>query len=78
MVLDLEGRPFGDSIVIGANQEHGIVAARPGSATPAPLGARLRILPNHACATGAQYDRYLVIGEGENDITAEWPRFGGW
>jgi D-serine deaminase-like pyridoxal phosphate-dependent protein len=64
---------------IGANQEHGIVAQRPGSPHPAPdlpIGTRLRILPNHACATGAQYDRYEVVGP--EGWRATWPRFSGW
>lgn len=81
VVCDLAGRAIPDLIVIGANQEHGIVAPRPGSGAAAPrlpLGTRLRILPNHACSTGAQYDRYHVIGEGATDVTAEWPRFSGW
>ena len=81
VVLDRAGRPLGDTIVAGANQEHGILAARPGASAPAPMppiGTRLRVLPNHACATAAQYDRYYVIGEGAGEITAEWPRFGGW
>jgi D-serine deaminase-like pyridoxal phosphate-dependent protein len=79
VVCDLSGRPLGDMIVIGANQEHGIVAPRPGSRTPAPalpIGARLRVLPNHACATAAQYDRYHVVRDGR--LVAEWSRFGGW
>ena len=41
-----------------------------------PLGSRLRVLPNHACATGAQFDRYhLLRRDGGLDI---WPRFSGW
>ena len=79
VVCDLAGRPLDDLIVIGANQEHGIVAPRPGSGTAAPdlpIGTRLRVLPNHACATAAQYDRYHVVRDGR--LVAEWPRFGGW
>ena len=34
------------------------------------------VLPNHACATAAQYDRYHVVRDGM--VVAEWPRFGGW
>ena len=41
-----------------------------------PIGTRLRILPNHACATAAQYDRYHVIGT--DGQLSEWPRFSGW
>ena len=68
-----------DLIVVAANQEHGIVAHRRGHPLDPshwPIGARLRILPNHACATAAQHDRYHVL-DGES-VTAEWSRFGGW
>jgi D-serine deaminase-like pyridoxal phosphate-dependent protein len=79
LVRDRAGRPIGDMIVAAANQEHGVIAARSGGEAPAlPIGTRLRILPNHACATAAQYDRYLVIGSGGEEITEVWPRFGGW
>ena len=79
VVCALDGVPLPDLIVIGANQEHGILAPRPGSGAPVPelpLGTRLRVLPNHACATGAQYDRYHVLRD--DAVVAEWPRFGGW
>ncbi len=79
LVCDLAGRPIPDLVVIGANQEHGIVAQRPGSELPPPdlpIGTRLRVLPNHACATGAQYDRYEVVGP--EGWRATWPRFSGW
>ena len=79
VVCTLDGVPLPDLIVIGANQEHGIVAPRPGSGAlvpELPLGTRLRVLPNHACATAAQYDRYHVLRDGA--VVAEWPRFGGW
>lgn len=81
LVCDLEGRPIGDLVVSIVNQEHGIVAARPGcprSTHEFPVGARLRILPSHACATATQHDRYHVIGAGQNQVTAVWPRFTGW
>ena len=79
LVCDLDGRPIPDLIVVGANQEHGIVAPRPGTPRPLPdlpVGTRLRILPNHACATGAQYDRYEVAAP--EGWRATWPRFSGW
>jgi D-serine deaminase-like pyridoxal phosphate-dependent protein len=79
LVCGLDLRPIPDLIVIGANQEHGFVAQRAGSphASPdLPIGTRLRILPNHACATAAQYDRYEVIGS--DGRIESWPRFGGW
>lgn len=81
LVCDQHGRPFGDLIVADANQEHGILALRPGSSGTLPdlaIGDRVRILPNHACATGAQHDRYHVLSGGTQSIAAVWPRFGGW
>ncbi len=78
VVCDLDGRPIEDLVVTEANQEHGIVARRGGGKPPElPVGTRLRILPNHACATGAQHDRYHVV-EASRRIDATWPRFGGW
>jgi D-serine deaminase-like pyridoxal phosphate-dependent protein len=81
LVCDLAGRPFGDLIVAGANQEHGIIALRPGSSAAPPrlaVGDRVRILPNHACATAAQHDCYHVARSGSEAVEAAWPRFGGW
>ncbi|MBY6263662.1 DSD1 family PLP-dependent enzyme [Azospirillum sp. 412522] len=81
LVCDIGGKPFGDLILSDANQEHGIVTLRPGSDArlpDLPIGTRVRILPNHACATGAQHDAYRVVRSGGDVIEAVWPRFGGW
>ncbi|WP_372023939.1 alanine racemase [Tistrella mobilis] len=81
LVLTADGRVIPDLIVTGANQEHGILALRPGAAaTPPelPVGTLLRILPNHACATAAQFDAYHVIPADAHAAPAIWPRFGGW
>ena len=80
LVCDAQGRPYPDLVVLGTNQEHGIVGIRPGSSAPLPLlpiGTRLRILPNHACATAAQHDQYHLL-DGENHVAGTWPRFRGW
>ena len=45
--------------------------------TEVRVGAQLRILPNHACATGAQHARYHLI-DASPVITAQWERFSGW
>ena len=37
-----------------------------------------RILPNHACATGAQHRVYHVVRGASVNVEAQWPRFGGW
>ncbi|MGU3538051.1 alanine racemase [Methylobacterium sp. A54F] len=80
LVCDRAGRPYPDLIVADANQEHGILALRPGSgAVPPdlPIGAQVRILPNHACATCAQHDRYHVL-DTDGRVGAVWPRINGW
>jgi D-serine deaminase-like pyridoxal phosphate-dependent protein len=41
-----------------------------------PLGTRLRILPNHACATAAQHDAYHAFSAGSG--LERWPRMRGW
>lgn len=79
VVCDEAGRVLPDLIVIKANQEHGVVAARPGAAgVDLPVGTRLRILPNHACATAAQHQAYHVLPAEPGAPLMEWPRFGGW
>ena len=80
VVCDVDGRPYPDLIVTDASQEHGIISVRSGSPQPLPelpVGARVRILPNHACATGAQHDRYNVV-RGGAEVVANWPRVRGW
>jgi D-serine deaminase-like pyridoxal phosphate-dependent protein len=80
LVCDEAGHAIGDLVVSDANQEHGIVSRRGGGEldlSPWPVGTRLRILPNHACATAAQHDAYHVV-RGGTEVIARWPRFGGW
>ncbi|WP_417588080.1 DSD1 family PLP-dependent enzyme [Pararhodobacter oceanensis] len=80
MVCDTEGRVLEDLIISSANQEHGIITLREGSTATLPdlpVGTRLRILPNHACATAAQFQRYHVL-PADGGALQIWPRFGGW
>lgn len=80
VVCDIDGRVIPDLIVADTSQEHGIVADRHGRVLDPgrfPVGTRLRILPNHACATGAQHAGYKVVN-GNTTIEAEWARFSGW
>lgn len=79
-VCAIDGTPLPGWRMTGANQEHGIVssdgAAAPDVVARFPIGTRLRILPNHACATGAQFPEYRVL---DDDGTLRvWPRFHGW
>jgi D-serine deaminase-like pyridoxal phosphate-dependent protein len=80
VVCDAQGTPIPGLIMEQANQEHGVIAHRSGDPAQAPhlpVGTLLRILPNHACATGAQHDRYHVVS-GNSPVEAVWPRFSGW
>ena len=80
LVCDLQGRPLADHILVGANQEHGTMARRPGAGPDTlelQVGQQVRILPNHACSTAAQYGAYQVVGE-DGAVTATWQRFSGW
>ena len=80
LACDVGGLPLPGYVLSGANQEHGILS-REGEpdleiATRFPVGTQLRILPNHACATGAQFPEYhAVAADGQCET---WTRFYGW
>jgi D-serine deaminase-like pyridoxal phosphate-dependent protein len=79
-VCDVAGVPLPGYVMTGANQEHGIIS-RQGEpdlsiANHFPVGTSLRILPNHACATAAQFPEYQAFTSEQNIQT--WPRFYGW
>lgn len=63
-----------------ANQEHGVASFEKGQQVDIerrfPIGTRLRVLPNHACATGAQYSAYEALDE--SGEARQWPRHNGW
>lgn len=77
---DLNGRVLDGYVLGGANQEHGILSRQgepdAGIAARFPIGTRLRILPNHACATGAQFPQYQALSE--DGTLQPWGRFHGW
>ena len=80
-VGDVDGNLIDGLVLTGANQEHGIVSRRDGKVDPdmvrwLPVGTRLRILPNHACATGAQFPEYQTITA--QGVVQQWRRFDGW
>ncbi|MGJ7536488.1 MULTISPECIES: DSD1 family PLP-dependent enzyme [unclassified Variovorax] len=79
-VCDVDGKVLDGYVLSGANQEHGILsregAPDTGIAARFPIGTRLRILPNHACATGAQFPEYQALSEDGSLET--WGRFHGW
>lgn len=54
-----------DARLVALSQEHGRVEGR------LPLGARIRILPNHSCLTAACFDAYDVVSGDE--VVDRWP-----
>ncbi|OUS38578.1 alanine racemase ['Osedax' symbiont bacterium Rs2_46_30_T18] len=92
LVCDLAGVPIPGLIVGDVSQEHGQISLRTDSTAQLPqlkIGTRLRILPNHACATGAQHSQYHVFSAAQSEqktdsetqqlaVQAVWPRIKGW
>jgi D-serine deaminase-like pyridoxal phosphate-dependent protein len=68
-----------DVTVSSTNQEHGIITSRSGAIDfdRFAIGSRVKVLPNHACATAAAYDRYYVT-DGSERIADVWDRVNGW
>ena len=80
LVMDLSGARRIAGVTVGhVYQEHGmLVADGPFPFGDLPVGARVRVLPNHACMTAAMYDAYHVVdGRDDSDILV-WPRVNGW
>jgi D-serine deaminase-like pyridoxal phosphate-dependent protein len=79
-LCDVNGQPLEGYTLTGANQEHGIISrtGEPNAdiANRFPIGTLLRVLPNHACATGAQFPEYHAVSG--NEVGPTWPRFYGW
>ncbi|OPA87350.1 alanine racemase [Pseudomonas fluorescens] len=78
-VRDEHGLPIEGLLLSSANQEHGVAqfqSRQVDVVAQFPLGTRLRILPNHACATGAQFGSYNALLE--SGQIQEWPRLRGW
>jgi len=40
------------------------------------VGRRMRLLPNHACATAAQFGSYQVLQADGSMV--DWPRWNHW
>lgn len=81
LVTDLQGDLIPDLMMSGASQEHGVLSVRAGSGAllpELPVGTRVRILPNHACAMGAQHTKYHVVHGSSIVITNTWERVQGW
>jgi len=80
MVCDADGHAIAELAFNQANQEHGVLQWTGGAVDLAaryPVGSSLRIVPNHACATGAQHPYYYVLPQ-EGGVPHKWERFSGW
>ncbi|MRT55374.1 DSD1 family PLP-dependent enzyme [Enterobacteriaceae bacterium RIT693] len=80
LVCNLNGEPYENLLVTTTNQEHGIITLPPQSAFEVdnfPVGSRVRILPNHACATAAMHPQYHVLSE-DGQGHELWQRIVGW
>lgn len=79
IVCDISGQPIKDLWVEAVSQELGIVASRendPIDFARLPIGARVRVLPNHADMTAAAYEAYNVLDNGA--IATRWERTNRW
>ncbi len=81
LVKSVLGESLGsDYIVSDANQEHGIISQRVANLATDfeqfPLAGLVRILPNHACSTAAQFDSFLVVED--DHVIDEWQKITGW
>lgn len=60
------------------HQEHGLVAGSEGAPLwdALPIGAKVRVIPNHACMTVAPFDAYHVVGP--DGVIGRWEKAVGW
>ena len=68
---------YEDLVVEIVHQEHGTIPIPDDYwFERLPVGAKVRILPNHACLTAAAHTSYTLIQEGY--IMGQWERSNGW
>ncbi|MCW8108364.1 alanine racemase [Alteromonas ponticola] len=79
LVCDSHGALMPGWVVESTNQEHGIIRHKEGIDPQRvfQFGDIIRILPIHACSTGAQYAHYYVTSD-DHTIEATWQRVNGW
>lgn len=79
LVCNAQGELLDGWYVKSTNQEHGVICHRDGLAPDDAFafGTQLRILPIHACSTGAQYEQYAVVNN-EQQVEDVWSRVNGW
>ena len=79
-VCDINGTVLRGYLLSDVNQEHGIVsyegAPDKNIDQSFPVGTQLLILPNHACATAAQFPEYHLLSKDGGLVS--WNRLHGW
>jgi D-serine deaminase-like pyridoxal phosphate-dependent protein len=80
LLTDILGRARIAGVKVGhVYQEHGmLVSDGPFPFDLLPVGARVRVLPNHVCMTAAMHDAYRVVEGAGQEVVDLWPRINGW
>lgn len=80
LVTDVTGTRRIDGVKVShVYQEHGMLTSDgPFPFEALPVGSRVRVLPNHACMTGAMHEAYHVVDGLDDAKMAVWPRVNGW
>ncbi len=74
---DLLGKPIRGLRLTSLSQEHAEAAVSHAEIYERfPIGAALRVIPNHSCLAAACFGRYLVLKGGE--VVDEWRSARGW
>ncbi len=80
LVCDIKGNSLNDYIVYDANQEHGIIRHKDVdhamNYNAFPLASVVRVLPNHACSTAAQFSHYYLVDK--EKVIEKWHVTRGW
>lgn len=85
IICNTSGHVYANIFLKSANQEHGIIGARNtkenscqavNELNQLAIGELIRILPNHACATAAQYDHYYLVDGAQ--VVAKLASCNGW
>ncbi|ELZ1714567.1 alanine racemase [Vibrio parahaemolyticus] len=80
LVTKFNGAPISNVQVTSVNQEHGIIEAVDGKSidfSDFPIGGRIHVLPNHACAMASMHKQYHIF-DIQNESYEIWNRVQGW
>ena len=72
VVCDLDLNPLPMKLA-ALSQEHGKIQTE----SPLPVGAQVRIIPNHSCLTSAMFDVFQVVDD-EGRVVDQWKPARGW